>query len=68
MISKTSDIEDIVSDYPELIRPLKEYGIACIACGEPVWGTLKDIAESKKIENLDLIINEMNNIIKKGNQ
>lgn len=68
MITKESDIEDIVSDYPELIRPLKEHGIACIACGEPVWGTLEDIAKSKNIENIDQIIDEMNNIIKKGRQ
>ncbi|MBU1065747.1 hypothetical protein KKC74_13215 [bacterium] len=27
MISKASDIEDILTDYPELIRPLKEYGV-----------------------------------------
>ncbi|MCD6441071.1 MAG: DUF1858 domain-containing protein [Candidatus Marinimicrobia bacterium] len=68
MITKESDIEDIVNDYPELIRPLKEQGIACIACGEPVWGTLADIAKSKNIENIDQIIDEMNTIIKKGRQ
>jgi len=66
MISRKSDIEDIVSDYPELIRPLKEYGIACIVCGEPVWGTLDDLAKSKNISNIDKIIDEMNTIIKKG--
>ena len=66
MITKESDIEDIVDDYPELIRPLKENGIACIVCGEPVWGTLEDIAKSKNIENLDTLIGEMNTIIEKG--
>ncbi len=45
MISKDTDIEDIVNDYPELIGPLKDYGIACIMCGEPAWGTLEDIAK-----------------------
>ena len=44
MISKDTDIEDIVNDYPELIGSLKDYGIACIMCGEPVWGALEDIA------------------------
>ena len=66
MISRTSDIEDIVSDYPELIRPLKEYGIACIVCGEPVWGTLEDLAKSKNIGDIDKIIAEMNVTIEKG--
>jgi len=68
MISKNTDIEDIVNDYPELVRPLKDYGIACIMCGEPVWGTLKEIAKLKNIQNLDEIIDTMNNIIKKGNK
>jgi len=68
VISKDTDIEDIVNDYPELVRPLKDYGIACIMCGEPVWGTLKEIAKLKNIQNLDEIVNTMNNIIKKGNK
>ncbi len=68
MISKNTDIEDIVNDYPELIGSLKDYGIACIMCGEPVWGTLEEIAKLKNIRNLDEIVNTMNNIIKKGNK
>lgn len=68
MISKDTDIEDIVNDYPELVRPLKDYGIACVVCGEPVWGTLKEIAKLKNIQNLDEIVDTMNNIIKKGNK
>ena len=67
MISKDSDIEDIVNEHPELIRPLKDFGLACIVCGEPVWGTLEELANSKKIDNLDQIINAMNQIIKRKN-
>ena len=66
MIFKDTDIEDIVNDYPELVRPLKDFGIACVVCGEPIWGTLKEIAKLKNIQNLDEIIDIMNNIIKKG--
>jgi methionine synthase II (cobalamin-independent) len=65
MISKDSDIEDIVNDYPELIRPLRESGLVCIVCGEPVWGTLRELADAKNIQNLDQIIDTMNNLIKK---
>ena len=68
MISKDTDIEDIINDYPELVCPLKDYGIACIICGELVWGTLKEIAKLKNIQNLVEIIDAMNNIIKKGNK
>lgn len=63
MITRGSYIEDIVEKYPQVVRPLKEHGIACIVCGEPVWGTLEEYANSKHIENLDAIIDQMNTLI-----
>lgn len=66
MISADSDIEDLVHDYPELIRPLREYGIVCIVCGEPVWGTLGELAKSKNINDIDKIVTAMNRIITEG--
>ena len=64
-INKNTTIENIVMDYPELIIPLREYGITCILCGEPVWGTLKENAEEKNIapSTLTDIINHLNEII-----
>ena len=65
-IEATTTIEDIVNDYPELIRPLKEYGITCVACGEPIWGTLEENAKEKGIKNLATIINLLNKMIQKN--
>lgn len=62
-IETTTTIEEIVKDYPELIRPLREFGIKCVACGEPLWGTLQENADAKGIENIETIINELNRII-----
>ncbi|MBN2366479.1 MAG: DUF1858 domain-containing protein [Calditrichaeota bacterium] len=53
-------IEEIVREYPELIRPLREYGIKCVACGEPIWGTIEENAREKGIENLDEVIEKLN--------
>jgi methionine synthase II (cobalamin-independent) len=53
-------IEEIVREYPELIRPLREYGIKCVACGEPIWGTLEENANIKGIQNLEKIIDQLN--------
>jgi len=64
-IDKTTLIEEIVEKYPELIRPLREHGIVCIRCGEPIWGTLAQVASEKGIEDVDAIVEEMNRIIKK---
>ncbi len=64
-IDKTTLIEEIVEKYPELIRPLREHEIVCIRCGEPIWGTLAQVASEKGIEDVDAIVEEMNRIIKK---
>lgn len=65
MITKDTIIEDLVEEYPELIVPLREYGIVCIACGEPVWGTLGELMDKKGLKNQDEILEKMNQIIKK---
>lgn len=62
-ITSDATIEEIVEDYPELVRPLREFGIKCIACGEPVWGTLKENAEAKGIKNVEEIVVELNKMI-----
>ncbi len=64
MITADILIEDLVQMYPKLVGPLADYGLVCIRCGEPIWGTLKELAEDKGIKNLDEIIGEMNEIIR----
>lgn len=56
-------IEDLVQIYPKLIGPLKMEGIVCLACGEPVWGTLEAQAVEKGIKNIDEIVERMNAVI-----
>jgi len=59
-IDRTTTIEEIVTHYPELVRPLMEYGIKCVACGEPIWGTLEENAAEKGIQDLETIIGKLN--------
>ncbi len=65
-IHADTTIEEIVQDYPELIRPLMQFGIKCVMCGEPIWGTLKENAEEKGIENFNEILEELNSIIEQS--
>lgn len=67
MITKDIEIEDLVSNYPFSVRYLSQQGIRCIACGEPIWGTLEEAAKEKgfddnKIDAFLLELNEMANI------
>ena len=67
-ITKYIEIEELVRHYPESVRFLSEKGIKCIACGEPVWGTLSEAAREKGIDNdtLDDIIGELIGILSKN--
>jgi hypothetical protein len=63
MIDGNIYIEDLVNDHPEVVSPLAGMGIVCIACGEPVWGTLNELIISKGLDNSEEIINKLNRII-----
>ena len=62
-ISRSTLIEEIVETYPFLVKSLREHGIVCIRCGEPIWGTLEQVAAEKGIENIDQLVNDLNKMI-----
>lgn len=45
-ITKDTTIAELINEKPISVKYLMDKGIKCIACGEPVWGTLE--SESKK--------------------
>ncbi|MCK4904171.1 MAG: DUF1858 domain-containing protein [Candidatus Marinimicrobia bacterium] len=63
MIDKNIYIEDLVREHPEVISLLADLGIICIACGEPVWGTLEELVDKKGLNNFDQIMVQLNKII-----
>ncbi len=63
-IKKEIAIEDLVNVLPASVKYLSEKGIVCIACGEPVWGTLEEAArekgmEKEEVENLVRDLNKL---------
>ncbi len=56
-------VEDLVQLYSEAVPLLAEKGLICVRCGEAVWGTLRELAGSKNIQNLDEILREINHLI-----
>ncbi len=56
-------IEDVVREYPSASAFLRQWGIICIQCGEPVWGTLQEVIEEKK-QNVTEVLQALNNFIK----
>lgn len=64
MIDKNITIEDLVETIPGSVRYLMEHGIKCIACGEPIWGTLEEAAKEKGFndENISKFVSDLNNL------
>ena len=63
-ISKDIYIEDLVQQIPGSVRYLADRGIMCIACGEPIWGTLEEAAQKKGFseEKINVFVNELNGL------
>ncbi len=49
-------IEDLIAANPRAATVLRRFGIVCIQCGEPVWGTLREVAADKGIDDLTPIL------------
>lgn len=66
MIRRTTLIEDLVTMLPESIRYLMDKGIKCLACGEPLWGTLEEAAREKGFpdDQIDEIVDELNRMVR----
>jgi len=66
LITKEMWIEEILEKYPTAQEFLSKKNIVCVMCGEPVWGSLKELMQDKEFsdEEIDTIIKELNEFIK----
>jgi hypothetical protein len=49
-------VEDLVRIVPRAPAVLRAWGLVCLQCGEPVWGTLGELAAARGIADLAPII------------
>ncbi|QKG80489.1 DUF1858 domain-containing protein [Tenuifilum thalassicum] len=63
-ITPEISIEELIEEMPESVKFLRDKGIICVICGEPVWGTLYDLASEKGFTDaeIDEIVNELNSL------
>ncbi len=59
-------IEDLVANCEEAIKICLKYNLSCIACGEPVWGTLGEIADEQGIKDKEALLKELKEACEKG--
>jgi hypothetical protein len=62
-IERTTPIEDLVKGVPGVVSYLIGQGLPCIVCGEPIWGTLGEMAreEGYTEEKIEELAASMNN-------
>ncbi|HHQ47777.1 MAG TPA: DUF1858 domain-containing protein [Acidobacteria bacterium] len=58
-ITADIQIEDLIQELPEAVRILARHDIVCIRCGEPYWGTLRELATEKGITDLEPVLEEL---------
>ena len=61
-------IEELVEVLPASVLYLSRKGIKCIACGEPIWGTLGEAAREKGFSETEIMefVKELNAMAGEG--
>ena len=61
-ITKEIEIEDLVRLIPKSVVYLREKGIRCLRCGEPIWGSLENAATEKGFseKEIDKFVADLN--------
>ena len=53
-------IEEIVRRRPDTVGIFYRHGLPCIACGEPLWGTIRENAEKYGVRDVEALLRELN--------
>jgi len=61
-ITRDITIEELVEANVNAVKYLADKGIKCIACGEPIWGTLEEAAREKGFsdEEIEGFVRDLN--------
>jgi hypothetical protein len=54
VIRRDTPIEELVRGLPESVRYLMRRGIQAVACGEPIWGTVQDVAKARGLTDTEV--------------
>ncbi len=53
-------VEELVTEYPRAVGFLADQGIVCIRCGEPYWGTLRELANTRHLgDRIEAIVADL---------
>lgn len=58
------EVEDLARLYPDAVGFLTRNDVRCIRCGEPVWGTLKELLEQDQITDAQGLVDDLNDYLR----
>jgi len=54
-IEPTMRVEELVTLFPAAVSLMLRKNLPCLVCGEPVWGTVEDLAKSHGWTDQDIV-------------
>ena len=60
MITEKTSVEEIIEKNPGVTRIFIQYGLPCVTCGEPFWGTLEELAAQHHFDRMNELLKELN--------
>ena len=55
IITKEMHVDQILVKYPSLSKIFIEFGLPCLVCGEPFWGTVEELGKQHNVSVSDLV-------------
>lgn len=56
-------VEDLAVTYPAAVGFLTSHGVRCIRCGEPIWGSLRELFEQDHVKNPQQLLDDLNGFL-----
>jgi len=63
VITRDTYIEEMVHEHPQTVTLMMQFGVICIQCGEPIWGTVGEALDRKQIQDPEKVIEALNAMI-----
>jgi len=64
-ITGKTTIEEVLENFPNTVKVFMDFGIPCLVCGEPLWGTVEETAKKYNI-SLDELLTKLNQTLRKS--
>ena len=58
-ITKDMHVDEIIAKYPSLSKTFIEFGLPCLVCGEPFWGTIEELSRQHNV-NAEKLVEKLN--------